>query len=209
MLILVLKKEKSFILTELKKTKEFFKENNEIQLIGYGRKLFVFIYGLFIFLSHFVLIQLFITNAKLLEIFKYLLLIIVIDVIYIAFVYKVYRKTVRIIELKEDLLIIKYGKSLKEYRLNNIDKLRIRITHGRYHAFSYLYIRDKDENKYTEFPLLNSFSTTKIIALIILIDYIKQNKIEAIDTITEEEIEKLKNEIKNFKIKNEDIIHIT
>ena len=62
-------------------------------------------------------------------------------------------------------------------------------------SLAYLLLRNKGEDDYTQYNLNLFFNSQRVMALAIFINLIKQNNINKMDTITEEEIQNLVDEI--------------
>ena len=201
------KDQKNYILSELKTIKELFVYQNEYEYPAKGRIIGALMVGLLILLINSIILYYTDYTGNIIEFIGTLLMIIMFDVFLIVFIYCIINNGVKNIQIKDNLLIIKYDKSIKKYEIKDIDELKTKISYGSKRSFLYLYIKNKNENKYDEY-FLSLYSETKIIALIIFIGYIKQNKIEYIDTVSLEYIEKLKTEIKNLNIKDNKIQRI-
>lgn len=202
------KKIKTYILKELKRLKELYKNKNEIECVSKGKNLDLFIYSFSviifvdsIFLSKIIAFNSFFIVAGI------LLIIVIIDIVIFILIYYLLNKNVKSLHIKDNFLYIKYGKSIEEYSINNIDKIKYRISSSRGIRIFMLYIKNKEDNKYDGY-ILNYYKEINIIALIILIKSIKQNKIEKIDIINEEEIGEIMNELETAKLNEEDVKYI-
>lgn len=207
-------KEKTYILKELKKIKELFENNRKLEYTSNGIKIYTFIYSFIILIAFnpMLLIIIFIYFDSQLMTIGIILLMVIVDILIVYLIHYILNKNVKSILIKGDLLIIKYNDSIKEYSISNIERLKTRISYTRRGgSFLYLYIKNKDDDKYDGY-FLKSYKETNIIALVILINYLKQNSIYAIDTLTEEDIEKFIDKIKikdkSQRLKDEEIRHI-
>lgn len=199
------KKTKTYILNELKRFKELYESNNEIECVLKGRNLDLFLYSfsviLFIdsiFLSKIIAFNNFFIVAGI------ILITLIIDIAIFILIYYLLNKNVKSLHIKDNFLIIKYGKSIKEYNINNLDRIKYRISKFRGNSIFVLYIKNKEDYKYDGY-ILNYYDKIDMIALIIFIKSIKHNKVERIDIITEEEIVKIMNEIETGKL-NEEVV---
>ena len=109
------------------------------------------------------------------------------------------KNNIKNIKLDNSELTIKSEKYTKKYNIHEIDELKIEIitTHGyRGNAFKtpFLNIKDKNNRKQDCYEVKYT-SLNNITAIVIYINLMKQNKLNTIDIITEEEIKKLENEI--------------
>lgn len=202
------KKTKTGILKELKRFKELYKNNNDIECVSKGKNLDLLIYSFSviifvdsIFLSIIIAFNSFFIAAGI------LLIMVIIDIVIFILIYYLLNKNVKSLHIKDNFLYIKYGKSIEEYSINNIDKIKYRISSSRGIRIFMLYIKNKEDNKYDGY-ILNYYKEINIIALIILIKSIKQNKIEKIDIINEEEIGEIMNELETAKLNEEDVKYI-
>jgi len=119
--------------------------------------------------------------------------------VFITLLLVIMKNNIKNIKLDNSTLTIKSRKNTKEYAIQEIEELKIKtiISHSSkgYSTKAYfLHIKDKNSSEYDEFGIKVS-SVTKITALIIYINLIKQNNVNAINTLTEEEIKKLEDEI--------------
>ena len=109
------------------------------------------------------------------------------------------KNNIKNIKLDNSTLTIKSRKNIKEYTIKEIEKLKIKKTtsngyRGYRRNFYFLHIKDKNNSEEDYYDVkYNSLNT--ITAIVIYINFIKQNNVNAIDTLTEEEIKKLEDEI--------------
>ena len=92
-------------------------------------------------------------------------------------------------------LIINYNNYVDEYKLSNIEDIKLKEKIGNRFRYIDLYIKAKGKAEYDIHSLSAYSSISKIIALTIFINFIKKNKIEVIDTITKSDIENIRKEI--------------
>lgn len=171
----------NYILNELKKIKGVFDNQKKYEyktVKGWIRD-----FGLLLIILTLFLIDL--EHAK----YNWPYLVAIIIAVSIVLYIKIF-KGVSSIEINETKLIIKYSNNVIEYDLKEIEEIKYNPINRR----KSLYIKNKDKN---DLHSIYFYDATRIIALIILIKYIKQDNLNAIDTITEEEIDKIKNEIIN------------
>ena len=207
------KRQSKHVLDELKRIKELFEKNGEFEYIA-SRIITKIIYGfvVVIFLNP-VAISAYL-NFKFkgwLELVVVSIFMLLIDIIIIKYLFKIINKGIKSIKVKERSLIIKYNNDINTYDIYNIDKLYIRIVtvrdeHTR-KSVVYLYIKSKGIYKYDEYRL-TYYTSKKIKALAILLEYIKNNNINAIDTLTKEEVEEFVNKLKIMNINEQEIRHI-
>ena len=207
------KRQSKHVLDELKRIKELFEKNGEFEYIA-SRIITKIIYGfvVVIFLNP-VAISAYL-NFKFkgwLELVVVSIFMLLIDIIIIKYLFKIINKGIKSIKIKERSLIIKYNNDINTYDIYNIDKLYIRIVtvrdeHTR-KSVVYLYIKSKGIYKYDEYRL-TYYTSKKIKALAILLEYIKNNNINAIDTLTKEEVEEFVNKLKIMNINEQEIRHI-
>lgn len=202
------KKTKTYILKELKRLKELYKNNNEIECILKGRNLDLYIYSfsVFLFIDSIFLSKIIAFNS-LFIVTVILLITVIINIVIFILIYYLLNKNVKSLHIKDNFLVIKYGKSIKEYSINNIDKIKYRISSSRGRSIFCLYIKNKEDNEYDGY-ILNYYNMINMIALTIFIKSIKQNKVERIDIITEEEIVKIMNEFETGKLNEEEVKYI-
>ena len=191
--------QKKYIFKELKKKKEVFIHQNEFKYTATK--------GIFLKVID-MLLKIIIANIVLIYIAKYfnryeitesIFLAIVIDVLFLINVYLIINKLPKNIQIKDYMLLINSTKESKRYEINNIDRLKIRVFYDIKLTKLYFYIKDQYQNKCEKYTL-NFYSPTKIIALIIFIECIKQNNIEAIDTMSLDDIETFRDQMKDIDI---------
>ena len=102
---------------------------------------------------------------------------------------------VKKIQVDDSNLIIKKGINTKEYSIQDLEGIKIKIHIGAKRRHAYLLLRNKGEDDYTQYNLNLFFNSQRVMALAIFINLIKQNNINKMDTITEEEIQNLVDEI--------------
>ena len=183
-------KQKTYVLNELKKIKLEFNNKNEFEYKRIENKKLIFIMIL--------VIAIIITSGT------FLLFIIDKKYYWLAFIpvatfsitaYIKMSSSVRNIMVTNSSLNIKYYNYNYEYNLNDIEEIRIKDRVENRTRNLYLYIKKKEKAKY-DIHSLSAYSTvSKMIATAIFIKLLKENNIEIIDTITEEEIDNIKKEI--------------
>ena len=207
--IISAKKNKLRIINELKRIKESYIINNkEIVVSAKGIKFRILFYSLVVLLE-FDLYFLLKTSHfdNLYRTIGNFLLLVSIDVIIVTIIYYIFNKKVKSIQVKENTLFIKHGKSTKEYNIKEIEEIKYRISHYRNGSSFYLYIKNKQDNIYDGY-CLEYYKYVKLIALISFIKYIMQNKIEKIDNITEDEIVNIEEELITKRLNDEEVKHI-
>ena len=137
------KKIKTYILKELKRLKELYKNNNDIECVSKGKNLDLLIYSFSviifvdsIFLSIIIAFNSFFIAAGI------LLIMVIIDIVIFILIYYLLNKNVKSLHIKDNFLYIKYGKSIEEYSINNIDKIKYRISSSRGIRIFMLYIKN-------------------------------------------------------------------
>ena len=103
---------------------------------------------------------------------------------------------VKKIQVDNSNLIIKKGLNTKEYSIQELESINIKIQiRAKGRRLIYLLLKNKGEDEYIKLSLNLFFNNPRVIALVIFANLIKQNRVNTIDTITEEEIQNLVDEI--------------
>lgn len=120
--------------------------------------------------------------------------------VFITLLLIIMKNNIKSIKLNNSELTIKSKQNTKEYNIQDIEKLNIEIitTHSFKTATTiripFFNIKDTNNSKQDSYEVKYT-SLNNIIALIIYINLIKQNNVDTINTLTEEEIKKLEDEI--------------